>query len=40
MILAQAMLTNGLSGSDPDDFVLGRTGLGYPKEQPSAWKLP
>lgn len=38
MLLAEVMLANGLGGRDPGDFVLGRSGLGYPKEQPSAWK--
>ena len=38
MLLAEVMLANGLGGRDPGDFVLDRIGLGYPKEQPSAWK--
>lgn len=39
VILAEAMLTNGLGGRDPEDFVLDKTGLGYPKKQPYSWKL-
>lgn len=39
MILVEAMLTKWTGWESPEDFVLGRAGLGYPGEQPTAWEV-